>query len=114
MSSVNKVFLLGRLGKKPDVQYFDSGSIKAAFPLATSDYSTRNGERAEATEWHNIVIWGKGAEVAQKYLDKGSMIHVEGRIKTRSWVDQNGNKKYATEILVSSFQMLGGKQEKTE
>lgn len=113
MSSLNKVILIGRLGKKPDTQHFDSGAIKTSFPLATTDYSKRGGERVEVTDWHNVVMWGRNAEVAQKYLEKGSLVCVEGRIKTRSWETENG-KRYVTEILVSSFQMLSKKEKKVE
>ncbi len=111
MSNLNKVMLIGRLGKDPDMQHFDSGSIKAAFPLATTDYSTRDGERIEQTDWHNVVVWGRSAEFAEKYLRKGNLVFLEGKIKTRSWDDQNGNKRYITEIIAFTVKSLGGRSE---
>ncbi len=111
MSNLNKVMLIGRLGKDPDMRHFDSGTIQATFPLATTDYSNRDGEKVEHTDWHNIVLWGQKAEVAEKYLRKGKLVYIEGKIKTRSWDDQNGNKRYITEIIGFSLQMLGGRDE---
>ncbi len=107
MRGVNKVFLIGHLGKDPEVRHLEGGNTVANFPLATSEsYTTRDGNRVEQTEWHNIVVWRKLAEIAEKYLKKGSLIYVEGRIRTRSWEDKDNNKRYITEIVASNFQML--------
>lgn len=112
MRGVNKVILVGNLGKDPEVKYFDSGAAKASFPLATSEsYTTKAGERVDNTEWHNIVLWRGLAEVAEKYLKKGNSIYLEGKIRNRSWEDQDGNKKYITEIEGSNLVMLGGRPE---
>ena len=112
MRGVNKAILIGRLGKDPDVVNFDSGSKKVSFPLATSDsYKNRSGERVETTEWHNIVIWGKLADIAEQYLRKGDPIYLEGKIETRNYDDKDGNKRYITEIRTNSFTMLGSKDD---
>lgn len=110
---VNKVVLLGRMGKDPEVRHFDNNSAVCNFSLATNrSYKNKNGERVDETEWHNLVIWQRGlVGVAEKYLKKGSLIYVEGRITSRSWEDQSGVKKYITEIQVESLKMLGGKPE---
>ncbi|HNI45741.1 MAG TPA: single-stranded DNA-binding protein [Chitinophagales bacterium] len=112
MSSINKVMLMGRLGKDPEAYHFESGRAKVTFSLATSETFTRDGNREEVTEWHNIVMWDKLAEIAEKYLKKGKLIYVEGKIKTRSWDDKDGNKRYTTEILADkisfSAEMLDG------
>jgi len=110
MSSLNKVMLIGRLGKDPEMQYFESGAVKASFSLATSEsYKNREGQRVDTTEWHNLIVWSKLAEIAEKFLKKGKLIYVEGSIKTRSWEGQDGNKRYITEINVQNFKMLGSK-----
>ena len=110
MASLNKVMLIGNLGKDPEVTHFESGAIKASFPLATSEkYTNRDGQLIDTTEWHNIVIWGKLAEVADRYLRKGKQVYIEGKITTRSWDDETGKKNYITEIKVTSFVMLGRK-----
>jgi len=113
MGSLNKVMLIGRLGKDPEVRYFDSGAVKVSFPLATSDsYNDRDGNKVENTEWHNIVVWRKGlTTVAEKYCQKGREVYIEGRIKTRSWDDQNGQKKYMTEIEAQAIQLLGSRND---
>jgi single-strand DNA-binding protein len=112
MSSLNKVMLIGRLGKDPEMQYFESGAVKASFSLATSEsYKNREGQRVDTTEWHNLIVWSKLAEIAEKFLKKGKLIYVEGSIKTRSWEGQDGNKRYITEINVQNFKMLGSKSE---
>ena len=112
MSSLNKGMLIGRLGKDPEMQYFESGAVKAAFSLATSErYKNREGQQVENTEWHNLVLWGKGAEIAEKYLRKGKQVYVEGSIKTRSWEAQDGTKRYMTEINVQTFKMLGSRED---
>ncbi|NLG18096.1 MAG: single-stranded DNA-binding protein [Fibrobacter sp.] len=109
MAGVNKVILVGNLGKDPDVRSTPGGQQVASFSLATSEkYTDRGGQRQERTEWHNIVAWGKLAELAGQYLKKGRTIYLEGRIATRSWDDRDGNKKYKTEIIASQIQFLGG------
>ena len=112
MAGVNKVILIGNLGKDPEVRHLESGAAVASFPLATTEsYKNKNGERVEQTEWHNIVLWRGLAEVAEKYLKKGNQIYVEGRIRTRSWEDNEGNKKYMTEIIGNTMTMLGSKRD---
>ncbi len=111
MAGVNKVILVGRLGKDPEVRHLESGASVANFSLATTEsYKDRNtGERKEITDWHNIVLWRGLAEVAEKYLKKGNMVYVEGKLKTRSWEDKDGNTRYTTEIVGDNMTMLGGK-----
>jgi len=110
MRGVNKVILVGNLGKDPEVKYFESGVPKASFSLATSDsYVAKSGERIDTVEWHNIVLWRGLAEVAEKYLKKGDSIYLEGKIKTRSWDDADGNKKYITEIEGNNMVMISRK-----
>ncbi|MGB0839605.1 MAG: single-stranded DNA-binding protein [Chitinophagales bacterium] len=109
MSSLNKVMLIGRLGGDPEAQYFDNGT-KASFTLATNRrYKNRDGQTIEETDWHRVVIWGKLAGIAIEYLKKGSLVYVEGRLQTRSWEDQSGNKRYVTEVNALNFTMLGGR-----
>ena len=105
---INKVTLVGRLGKDPEVRHFDNNSSVCNFTLATSEsYTDREGKRIEQTEWHNLAIWRKGlVDVAEKYLQKGHLVYVEGKLRTRSWDDQSGNKRYTTEVVVDSFKML--------
>jgi single-strand DNA-binding protein len=106
--SVNKVILVGNVGKDPEVRHLDSGVAVANFPLATSEsYTAKNGERVTTTEWHNIVLWRGLAEVAEKYVNKGKQLYIEGRIRTRSYDDKDGNKRYITEIYGDAMQMLG-------
>lgn len=108
--SVNKVILLGNLGKDPEVHHLESGAVTAKFSLATSEtYKNKSGEKVTATEWHNIVLWRGLAEVAEKYLKKGSQIYIEGRIRSRSWDDKDGVKRYITEIEGTVLKMLGKK-----
>jgi len=110
MAGENNVILLGNLGKDPEIKRFESGQVVANFPLATSEsYKDKAGEKVEKTEWHNIAIWGKSAEIAEKYLKKGSTIFLEGKIQTRSWETEGGEKRYATDIVGHGFQMVGGK-----
>jgi single-strand DNA-binding protein len=111
MAGVNKVILVGNLGKDPEVRHLESGAVVANFPLATSEtYKDRKtGERITQTEWHNVVIWRGLAEVAEKYLKKGSSVYVEGKLRTRSWDDKDGNKRYTTEIVADNMTMLGGR-----
>ena len=112
MRGVNKVFLIGHLGKDPEVRHLEGGNTVANFPLATSEsYTTKDGNKVDQTEWHNIVIWRKLAEIAEKYLKKGSLIYLEGRIRTRSWDDKEGNKRYITEIVAINFQMLDKRED---
>ena len=110
MAGVNKVILLGNLGKDPEVRYLDNGVAVANFSLATTEnYKNKEGERVSQTEWHNIVLWRGLAEVAEKWLKKGSSIYVEGKIRTRKWEDKAGNTRYSTEVLGDNMTMLGGK-----
>ena len=112
MAGVNKVILLGNLGKDPEVQTFDNGMKKASFSLATTEkFKNKEGVLTEETEWHKIVIWGKQAETAETYLRKGSQLFVEGRIRTHSWDDKDGNKRYTTEVVASNFTMLGQRKD---
>lgn len=107
--SVNKVILIGNVGRDPDVRYLDSGIAVATFPLATTDraYTLANGTQVpERTEWHNLVLWRGLAETAEKYVHKGDKLYVEGKIRTRSYDDQTGAKRYVTEIFVDSMEML--------
>jgi len=107
--SVNKVILIGNVGKDPDVRYLDSGVAVANFTLATSDraYTLANGTQVpERTEWHNIVLWRGLAETAEKYVHKGDKLYIEGKIRTRSYDDPNGAKRYITEIFADSMEML--------
>jgi single-strand DNA-binding protein len=111
MAGVNKVILVGHLGKDPEIRTFESGQKKASFSLATTEaYKDKNGNRVEQTEWHNIVCWRNLADIAEQYLNKGKLIFVEGRLRTRSW-EENGTKRYITEIEASNFIMLGAKQD---
>ena len=112
---VNKVILIGNVGADPDVKYLEGGVAVARFSLATSEvYNNKNGERVTQTEWHNIVLWRNLAQIAEKYVKKGMMLYVEGRLRTRSWDDQNGVKRYRTEIYGDNFQMLSRKQDNGE
>ena len=110
MSGVNKVILLGNLGKDPEVRYLDNGVAVANFSLATTEnYKNKQGERVSQTEWHNVVFWRGLAEVAEKYLKKGDSIYLEGKIRTRKWEDKEGNTRYSTEVLADNMTMLGKK-----
>jgi len=112
MAGVNKVILIGNLGKDPEVRSLDNGAKVASFSLATSEsYKNKEGQKVEQTEWHNIVVWRGLAEVAEKFLRKGSTIYLEGKIRTRSWDDKEGIKRYTTEIIGDTFTMLGAKRE---
>ena len=108
MSGVNKVIIVGRLGKDPEVRHLENGASVANFPVATSEvYKDRNtGERKEQTEWHNVVLWRGLADVAEKYLKKGDMVYVEGKLRTRSW-EKDGITRYTTEIVGDNMTMLG-------
>lgn len=107
--SVNKVILVGNLGKDPELRYTASGTAVASFSLATTERYKKDGQQQEKKEWHNIVAWGNLAEICDKYLAKGRQVYIEGRIQTRSYDDKEGNKRYVTEIVASEMQMLGGK-----
>jgi single-strand DNA-binding protein len=113
---VNKVILIGRLGKDPDVRYTPDGTMVTNFNLATDEqWKDKNGEKVQRTEWHRIVTWGKLAEICGNYLVKGKLVFVEGRIQTRSWEDKEGVKRFTTEIIASNMQMLDSKgQNKTD
>ncbi len=110
---VNKVILIGNVGADPEVRYLDGGVAVANLRLATTEsYKNKNGEKVDQTEWHNIVLWRGLAEIVEKYVKKGMRLYIEGRIRTRSWDDQNGVKRYTTEIYADNMQMLSfGRQE---
>jgi single-strand DNA-binding protein len=107
MSGINKVILVGHLGKDPELRFLADDVAVVSFPLATTDMIRKNGEKVEETEWHNIVMWRGLAEAAAKILKKDKLIYVEGKCRTRSFDDKNGIKKYTTEIVVESFTLLG-------
>ena len=112
--SINKVILVGNVGKDPEIRHLDSGVSVANFPLATSEsYTAKNGDRVTTTEWHNIVLWRGLADVAEKYVTKGRQLYIEGRIRTRSYDDKEGNKRYITEIYGDVMQMLGKRDDQT-
>lgn len=109
--SINKVILVGNVGKDPVIRYFDKGVAKATFPLATSEsYTNQQGESITTTEWHNIVLWRSLAEIAEKTIKKGSQVYIVGKIKTRTYVDKDGVNKYITEILADAMLLLEKKQ----
>lgn len=108
MASVNKAILIGNLGSNPEIRYTPSGTAVANFSLATHEQWTgKDGEKSEKTEWHKIVAWGRLGEICGEYLKKGSQVFIEGRIQTRAWDDRDGNKRYTTEIIAQAMQMLG-------
>lgn len=112
---VNKVILIGNVGADPEVRYLDGGVAVANLRLATTEsYKNKNGEKVDQTEWHSIVLWRGLAEIVEKYVKKGMRLYIEGRIRTRSWDDQNGTKRYTTEIYADNLQMLSFKQENGE
>lgn len=111
MAGVNKVILVGNLGKDPEVRHLEGGAAVANFTLATTEvYKDKTGTRQEQTEWHNIVVWRGLAEVAEKYLKKGMTIYVEGKLRTRSWDDKEGHKRYTTEVVGDTFTILSKKE----
>jgi single-strand DNA-binding protein len=114
MAGVNKVILIGRLGKDPEIRNFDNGGMVANFTMATSEtYKDRTtGEKKEITDWHNIVVRNQGAEIIQKYVHKGDMLYVEGKLRTRSW-EKDGKTNYITEVVVDNFTMLTPKGSST-
>src|SRR5260370_31392620 len=110
--SVNKLMLVGRLGRDPETRYTGGGQAVANFSMDTDEtYKDKNGESQKRTEWHKIVVWSKLAEIAQQYLKKGSLLYLEGRIQTREWQDKEGQKRTTTEIVATNFRMLGGRAE---
>jgi len=113
---VNKVFLIGNLGRDPEVRYTQSGTPVANFTLATTEKwrDQASGEPKERTEWHRIVVWGKQAEIAGEWLRKGRQVYVEGSLQTREWTDREGNKRYTTEIRTQNFQMLGNRGDRND
>lgn len=107
MRGVNRVMLIGNLGKDPDMQYLEGNIGVAKFPLATTEtFKDRSGKLVSQTEWHTVVLWRGLAELAQKYLHKGSLVYIEGRLRTRSWEDKEGNRKFATEVVGDNLIML--------
>ncbi len=112
--SVNKVFLIGRLGSNPEVRYTSNGTAVAHFNLATNDtWTDKNGQKQERTEWHRVIAWTKLGELCGQYLSKGRQVFVEGRLQTRDWTDKDGTKRYTTEIVAQNIQFLGRENDKT-
>jgi single-strand DNA-binding protein len=107
MSGINKVILVGHLGKDPEVRHLDGNVSVASFPLATTETYTKDNKKIEQTEWHNIVMWRSLADVAQKNLSKGKLVYIEGKLRTRSYEDKEGHKRYSTEVVAESFKVLG-------
>jgi single-strand DNA-binding protein len=111
MASVNKVILIGNLGRDPELRYTQGGQAVANFTLATTDrFSSKDGERQERTEWHRIVAWARTAELCAQYLSKGRSVYIEGRLQTREWEDKEGQKRRTTEIVAQTVQFLGGRE----
>ena len=109
------MILIGNLGRDPEVRHLEGGATVANFPIATTEtYKDKNGNRQEQTEWHNIVLWRSLADVAEKYLKKGMQIYIEGKLRTRSWEDKDGNKRYTTEVVGETFTMLGSRKSSEE
>lgn len=113
MSGINKVILVGHLGKDPEVRHLENNVSVASFPLATSETFTKDGQRVEQTEWHNIVMWRGLADIAAKYLHKGKLVYIEGKLRTRNYEDKEGIKRYTTEVVAENFTMLGRKSDFT-
>lgn len=110
MASLNKVMLIGNLGKDPEVRYTTANQAVASFSVATSEkFKNKSGDMEERTEWHNVVLWGKLAEIAKEYLAKGKTVYIEGRLQTRKWQDKDGRDRYTTEVVGDRMQMLGPK-----
>ena len=116
MSSLNKILLIGHLGKDPEIRYTPDGSPVATFSLATSEnWTDKNGSRQEHTEWHNIVAWNRLADLAKRFLSKGRQVYVEGRVRSREWNDRDGNKRRTTEVIAAQIVLLGSRpQQGTE
>lgn len=109
MSGVNKVILLGNLGRDPEIRNLESGARVASFSLATNrTYKSQEGKKVDETEWHNVVLWGNLADLAEKFLAKGRQVYIEGRIRTRQWEDKEGQKRYTTEIVGENMTFVGG------
>ncbi|SFS69252.1 single-stranded DNA-binding protein [Sphingobacterium wenxiniae] len=107
MASVNKVILVGHLGKDPEVRYLEGNITVASFPLATSEHYSKDGARMQHTEWHNIVMWRNLGEMAAKYLQKGRLVYIEGKLRTRNYEDKEGTRRFVTEVVGESFKVLG-------
>ena len=111
MAGINKVIIVGRLGNNPDLKTLSPGNMVTTFSVATSDSWVKDGQKQERTEWHRVVVWGKQAENCAKYLSKGRQVYVEGKLQTRQWEDQQGQKKYSTEVVAQNVQFLGSTSE---
>ncbi|MDM7995948.1 MAG: single-stranded DNA-binding protein [Acidobacteriota bacterium] len=112
MSSLNKIMLIGHLGRDPEVRYTPDGAPVATFSLATSEnWTDKNGSRQEHTEWHTIVAWNKLADLCKRYLSKGRQVYIEGRIRSREWTDKDGNKRRTTEVIASQMVLLGSRSQ---
>jgi single-strand DNA-binding protein len=112
MAGVNKIILMGHLGRDPEMRYMPDGTANATLNLATSEsYKDREGNRQERTEWHRVVLWGRMAEIAGEYLRKGSLAYIEGRLRTRKWTDKEGQERYTTEIAGDRLQLIGGRRD---
>ncbi len=109
MSGINKVILVGHLGKDPEYRHLEDGVAVASFPLATSEIILKDGKKTELTEWHNVVLWRGLADIAQQLLNKGKLVYIEGKLKTRSFESREGVKKFTTEIVAENFKLLGRK-----
>ena len=115
MGSLNKVLLIGNLGRDPEIRYTNAGSAVANYSIATTDrWTSKNGDKQERTEWHDIVAFDRLGDLCQNYLTAGSSIHVEGRLQTKSWEDPQGLKKYRTEVVATAIQFLDSKSKKNE
>lgn len=115
MASVNKAILVGNLGADPEIRYTPSGTAVANFNVATREqWTNKDGEKEERTEWHRIVAWSRLGEICGEYLRKGSQVYIEGRLQTRAWEDRDGNKRYTTEIIAQTMQMLGSSRKEGE
>jgi single-strand DNA-binding protein len=111
MASMNRVLLLGNVGRDPEVRYTQGGTAVANLSLATTERYTKDGEKKEKTEWHRVTAWAKTAEIIGEYVKKGAQLLVEGRLQTREWQDKDGNKRYTTEIVADRVQFVGGKRD---
>ena len=115
MSSLNKILLIGNLGKDPEIRYTPDGSAVATFSLATSEnWTDKSGSRQEHTEWHTIVAWGRLADLSKRFLSKGRQVYIEGRIRSRDWTDRDGNKKRNTEVIATQMVLLGSRPQNAE
>ncbi|MHB9148141.1 MAG: single-stranded DNA-binding protein [Candidatus Amoebophilus sp.] len=111
MSGVNRVILLGNLGKDPEIRHLENGRARASFTLATNEfYKNKEGEKVTSTEWHNVVLWSPLAEIAEKYLTKGKQVYIEGKLTNRSYTDKDGQAKYITEVVGQNLVLLGSKE----